>query len=115
MSSTPPAKRSRTDTTDDDDNTISADAAAINSTNNNKDNNNNSSRVGDNNEVISTSEILQQITTLSNDYRDATPFPHGVINNFCTDGLLGEFVCCFYVAYHIELCYVFVHQIDIKC
>ena len=84
MSSIPPAKRSRTDT--DDDNTNTAAAA----TNKNDTNNNNSSSI-DNDDVISTSKILQQITTLSNDYRNATPFPHGIINNFCTDGLLGEF------------------------
>ena len=92
MSSIPPAKRSRTDT--DNDKTTTA---AANSTNNN-DTNNNSSSI-DNDDVISTSKILQQITTLSNDYRNAKPFPHGIISNFCTDGLLGEFVCCFYVAY----------------
>jgi len=84
MSSTPPAKRSRTDTTDD--NNINTTAAARN----NNDTNNNSSIEDNNNDVISTSKILQQITTLSNDYCNATPFPHGVINNFCTDGLLGE-------------------------
>jgi len=93
MSSTPPAKRSRTDTDDNDNtNTNTAAAVAINSTNNNDTDNNSS--IEDNNDVISTSKILQQISTLSNDYRNATPFPHGVINNFCTDGLLGEFVCC---------------------
>jgi len=85
MSSTPPAKRSRTD----DNNTNTTTAAAANSTNNDDTNNNNSSI--NNNDVISTSKILQQITTLSNDYRIAKPFPHGVINNFCTDGLLGKF------------------------
>jgi len=95
MSSTPPAKRSRTDTGDNDKTTTTnAAAAAANSTNNNN-NNNNPSSIEDNNDVISTSKILQQITTLSNDYRNATPFPHGVINNFCTDGLLGELCMLF--------------------
>ena len=97
MSSTPPAKRYRTDTDDDNTNTSTV-TAATNSTNNSKDNNtaNNSSL-----DVISTLKILQQITTLSNDYSIATPFPHGIINNFCTDGLLGEFVCCLYVLHII--------------
>jgi len=93
MSSTPPAKRSRIDT-----NTNTTDAAAattINSTNNKNDTNNNSST--NNYDVISTSKILQQITTLTNDYRNAKPFPHGIINNFCTDGLLGE-LCMLYVS-----------------
>jgi len=95
MSSAPPAKRSRTDT---DDNGDSVTAATANSTNKSDTNNNSSST--NNNDVISTSKILQQITTLSNDYCNATPFPHGVINNFCVDGLLGEFVCCFYIVCH---------------
>ena len=88
----PPAKRSRTEP---DDNTNTA-AAVANSTNSNDTNNNNSSIII-NNDVISTSAILQQITTLTNDYRIATPFPHGVISNFCVDGLLGEFVCLLYI------------------
>jgi len=85
MSLIPPAKRTRTET---DDNTNTTDAAAVINSTNNKDTNNNSSL--ENDDVISTSKILQQITTLSNDYRIAKPFPHGVISNFCTDGLLGE-------------------------
>ena len=93
MSSTPPTKRSRTET----DNTNTAAAVAINSTNNKNDTNSNTSLEND---VISTSKILQQITTLSNDYCNATPFPHGIISNFCTDGLLG--MLFLYVAYHIE-------------
>ena len=94
MSSTPPAKRSRTDT--DNNTTTAAAAAVINSTNNVN------SSIENNNDVISTSKILQQITTLSNDYRIATPFPHGVINNFCTDGLLGElYLVCFVYMYHL--------------
>ena len=97
MSSIPPAKRSRTNTDNNGDSinisNNTAAAAAINSTNNV-----NSSL---NNDVITTSKILQQITTLTNDYCNATPFPHGVINNFCTDGLLGEFICCIL---HINLC-----------
>ena len=87
MSSTPPAKRFRTNA--DNTNTTTA-AAVINSTNKDTNNNNSSIEVEDNNDVISTSAILQQITTLSNDYRIAKPFPHGIISNFCTDGLLGE-------------------------
>ena len=110
MSSIPPAKRSRTDT--DNDKTTTTAAAAANSTNNN-DTNNNSSSTNNANDVISTSKILQQITALSNDYRNATPFPHGVINNFCTDGLLGEFVCCFYVAHHIETM-LFIHPSNLQ-
>ena len=90
MSSTPANKRSRTDT----DNTNTDAAAAVINSSNNNDTNNNTSSIENNDDVISTSAILQQITTLSNDYRIAKPFPHGVINNFCTDGLLGEFVCC---------------------
>ena len=95
MSSAPSAKRSRTDT-DDNNTNNTATAATINSTNN-KDTNNNSSSIDNNNDVISTSKILQQITTLTNDYRNATPFPHGIISNFCTDGLLGE-LCMLYVS-----------------
>ena len=104
MSSTPPAKRYRTDTTDDDNTNIAAAAAAaavINSTDNKDTNDTNTI---DDNDVISTSKILQQITTLTNDYRIAKPFPHGIINNFCTDGLLGELyvVCC---GYHRVTCF----------
>jgi len=97
MSSISPAnKRSRTDT--DDDNTSIA-VAVINPTNNNDTNNSNTS-ISLENDVISTSEILQHITTLTNDYRNAKPFPHGVISNFCTDGLLGELcVVSRYIAY----------------
>jgi hypothetical protein len=109
MSSIPPAnKRSRTDT-DNDKTTTTAAAATINSANKNDTNNNNL----EDNDVITTSKILQQITALSNDYRNATPFPHGVINNFCTDGLLGEFVCCFYVAHHIETM-LFIHPSNLQ-
>ena len=112
MSSAPPAKRSRTDI--DTENTNATDAAAINSPNNKVTNTNNNTSIEDNNnDVISTSKILQQITTLTNDYRIATPFPHGIINNFCTDGLLGEFVCCFYIV--AETCYFSIVHKLLQC
>ena len=40
--------------------------------------------------VINPSILHQSISELANSYANATPYPHGMIHNFCKDGFLGE-------------------------
>ena len=37
-----------------------------------------------------TAEVLGQSEDLAASYRNAKPYPHGMIRNFCKDGFLGE-------------------------
>jgi len=84
--SSPPPKRSRTDDANTNGNSIS------NTEKQNEKASNGALLLEDttNDNVINPS-ILHQSSELANSYANATPYPHGMIHNFCKDGFLGEY------------------------
>ena len=108
-SSSPPAKRSRTNNNDDDtvallrnnihDEGNSAAKLKIPSSSNN-------TTIQLLNNVISSNIIDQPSTTelLATSYRNAKPYPHGMIYNFCKEGFLGKKRV--YTTYAMRICFI---------
>ena len=113
-SSPPPAKRSRTNNDDDD-------TAALHH-NNIHDEGNSAAKLkipssSNNttillNNVISSNIIDQPSTTelLATSYRNAKPYPHGMIYNFCKEGFLGKKRV--YIHYDMRICFIWTYLVS---
>ena len=92
--SSPPPKRPRTDADNTNGNNISDAEKQEKETSCNDGGDSGSKKINllDNTNiaVINPSILHQSISELANSYANATPYPHGMIHNFCKDGFLGE-------------------------
>ena len=90
--SSPPPKRPRTDADTNGNNISDAEKQEKETCNDGGDSGSKKINLLDNTNiaVINPSILHRSISELANSYANATPYPHGMIHNFCKDGFLGE-------------------------